>query len=95
MKNKIAIATDWYGKPRNWIVTVHRQNKSAAKRLMVSAPASNLSPEKGDNSISRLAADKSIINDNSKKVNPAPMIIPPQILQNPQEDNQPHFQRKQ
>ena len=89
--NKIAIATDWYGKPRNWIVTAHRQNKSAAKRLTVSAPTSNLSPEKGANSISRLAADKSIINDNSKKVNPAPMIIPPQILQNPQEDNQPSF----
>ena len=30
-----------------------------------------------------------IINDISKKVNPAPMIIPPQILQNLQEDNQP------
>ena len=32
-----------------------------------------------------------IINDNSKNVNPAPMIIPPQILQNLQEDNQPSF----
>lgn len=70
---------------------LQKSNKSAAKRLTVSAPASNLSLEKGDNSISRLAADKSIINDNSKKINPAPMIIPPQILQNPQEDNQPSF----
>ena len=91
LKNKIAIVTDWYGKPRNWVITAHRQNKSAAKRLMVSAPASNLSPEKGANSISRLAADEAIINDNSKNVNPAPMIIPPQILQNLQEDNQPSF----
>ncbi len=91
LKNKIAIVTDWYGKPRNWVITAHRQNKSAAKRLMVSAPASNLSPEKGTNSISRLAADKAIINDNSKNVNPAPMIIPPQILQNLHEDNQPSF----
>ena len=91
LKNKIAIVTDWYGKPRNWVITAHRQNKSAAKRLMVSAPASNLSPEKGANSISRLAADEAIINDNSKNVNPAPMIIPPQILQNLQEDNLSSF----
>ena len=32
-----------------------------------------------------------IINDNSKKVNPAPMIIPPQLLQNLQDGNQPSF----
>ena len=32
-----------------------------------------------------------IINDISQKVNPAPIIIPPQILQNLQEDNQPSF----
>ena len=32
-----------------------------------------------------------IINDISQKVNPAPMIIPPQVLQNLQEDNQPSF----
>lgn len=89
--NKIAIATDWYGKPRNWIVTAHRQNKSAAKRLMDSAPTSNLSLEKGRNSISRLAADKAIINDNSEKVNPVAMIIPPQLLQNLQNGNQPSF----
>ena len=91
LKNKIAIVTDWYGKPRNWIVTAHRQNKSAAKRLMVSAPASNLSPEKGDNSISRLAANKVIINDNSEKVNPVKMIVPAQILQSLEEVNQPSF----
>ena len=70
---------------------LHNSNKSAAKRLTVSAPASNLSPEKGRNSISRLSADKAIINDISKNVNLAPMIIPPQILQNLQEDNQPSF----
>ena len=70
---------------------LQKLNKSAAKRLTVSAPASNLSPEKGANSISRLAADKAIINDNSKKVNPVPMIIPPQLLQNLQNGNQPSF----
>ena len=70
---------------------LQKLNKSAAKRLTVSAPTSNLSLEKGDNSISRLAADKTIINDNSKKVNPVPMIIPPQLLQNLQNGNQPSF----
>ncbi len=49
---------------------------------MVSAPVSNLSPEKGRNSISRLAADKTIINNNSENANPIPMIIQPQVLQN-------------
>ena len=57
--------------------------------MRVSAPTSNLSPEKGRNSISRLAAGKAIINDNSENINPAPMIIPPQVLQNHQEDNIP------
>ena len=56
---------------------------------MVSAPASNLSPEKGRNSISRLAADKTIINNNSENINPVPMIIPPQVLQNLQDNNIP------
>ncbi len=38
-----------------------------------------------------LVSPYNIINDNSKNVNPAPMIIPPQILQNLQEDNHPSF----
>ena len=70
---------------------LQKLNKSAAKRLMDSAPASNLSLEKGDNSISRLAADKAIINDNSEKVNPVKMIVPAQILQSLEEVNQPSF----
>ena len=70
---------------------LQKLNKSAAKRLTDSAPTSNLSPEKGDNSISRLAANKAIINDNSEKVNPVKMIVPAQILQSLQEANQPSF----
>ena len=70
---------------------LQKLNKSAAKRLTVSAPTSNLSPEKGDNSISRLAANKAIINDNSEKVNPVKMIVPAQILQSLEETNQPSF----
>ena len=84
IKNKIAIATDWFGKPRNWIITAHKQNKSAAKRLMDSAPASNLSPEKGRNSISRLAANKPIITNSDKNINPIQLSIPPFIPQEQQ-----------
>ena len=70
---------------------LQKLNKSAAKRLTDSAPTSNLSLEKGRNSISRLAANKAIINDNSEKVNPVKMIVPAQILQSLEETNQPSF----
>ena len=46
---------------------LQKLNKSAAKRLTDSAPTSNLSLEKGRNSISRLAANKAIINYNLPK----------------------------
>lgn len=73
--------SDFNPKPGNWIIIVHKQNKSAAKCLTDSAPTSNLSPEKGRNSISRLTADKQIIQNADIEINPALMLITPQILE--------------
>lgn len=67
---KMAIILDWNGKSRKWVVTAHRQNKSAAKRLMKNAPLSNITSNTGTRSISELGADTTSIAQNSKKFNP-------------------------
>ncbi len=38
LNTKIAIPNNWNGKPRNWVLTAHPQNKSASKRLAADIP---------------------------------------------------------
>ena len=68
-KNAIVVSTDWKKKPRNWVISAYKQNKSARKRLMPGAPLSNIAPENGTNSISGLTANDNIIAGKPKKVN--------------------------
>ena len=69
VNNAIIVAKDWHDKPRNWVVSAYKQNKSARKRLMPSSPLSNITPENGTNSISGLTANNNIIAGKPKKVN--------------------------
>ena len=61
-KNKIAIPLDWNGKDRRWVITAHTQNKSASKRLAVSAPTSKPRLDSWRNNFTtKLTRDESII----------------------------------
>lgn len=63
LNNKIAIPQDYHGKPRNWVLTAHPQNKSASKRLAASAPQLSKPHFSGrsNNFTTELTADNNII----------------------------------
>lgn len=71
LNNKIAIPQDYHGKPRNWVLTAHPQNKSASKRLAASAPQlSKLrSSGRSNNFTTELTADNNIIPDKQSDFN--------------------------
>jgi len=74
---KVAIVPNWNGTPKNWFITAHPQNKSAAKRLADGTPIPNISSENGGipHSISELSA-KDSITDFVTKHNPATWLNP-------------------
>ena len=71
LNNKIAIPKDYNGKPRNWVLTAHPQNKSASKRLAASAPQLSKPHSSGrsNNFTTELTADNNIIPDKPSYLN--------------------------
>lgn len=69
LNNKIGIPQDWNGKPRNWVITAHPQNKSASKRLAANSPLSKPDDNSRSYFTTELTADNNIIPDNIPKLN--------------------------
>ena len=76
LDNKIALPNNFLGKPRNWVLTAHLQNKSARKRLAASAPMSKPNVDsRYSNFTTELTADNNIIPQVQQNLNPSSQTI--------------------